>query len=137
MLIMNPPEITVTVRPQYLPEQSDPENQQFAFSYTVTIRNNGSAGVQLIARHWFITDGEGEVQEGKGLGAKVWASWGSNLYCALGSILNTPVGQLYPPQPALCGVSIFVSPRTHSSFRPIFLSLPWSCLEPCINTSNI
>ena len=65
---MNPPEITVTVRPQYLPEQSDPENQQFAFAYTVTIRNTGASGVQLIARHWFITDGDGEVQEVKGLG---------------------------------------------------------------------
>ncbi len=68
MLFMNPPEITVTVRPQYLPEQSDPENQQFAFAYTVTIRNTGAAGVQLIARHWFITDGDGDVQEVKGLG---------------------------------------------------------------------
>jgi ApaG protein len=34
----------------------------------VTIRNTGAVGVQLIARHWFITDGEGEVQEVKGLG---------------------------------------------------------------------
>ncbi|NCZ85636.1 MAG: Co2+/Mg2+ efflux protein ApaG, partial [Burkholderiaceae bacterium] len=65
---MNPPEITVNVRPQYLPEQSDPDNQQYAFAYTVTIRNTGTASVQLIARHWFITDGEGEVQEVKGLG---------------------------------------------------------------------
>lgn len=127
MLIMNPPEITVTVRPQYLPEQSDPENQQFAFAYTVTIRNTGAAGVQLIARHWFITDGEGEVQEVKGLGVV-----GQQPLLRSESILNTPVGQLYQPQPALCGASIFVSPRTHSSFRPIFLSLPWSCPEPYI-----
>ncbi len=68
MLLMNPPEITVNVRPQYLPEQSDPNNQQYAFAYTVTIRNTGTASVQLIARHWLITDGEGEVQEVKGLG---------------------------------------------------------------------
>ena len=37
MQVMNPPEITVNVRPQYLPEQSDPDNQQYAFAYTVTI----------------------------------------------------------------------------------------------------
>ena len=65
---MNPHEISVTVKSQYLPEQSDPDNQQFAFAYTVTIRNSGSIGVQLIARHWFITDGDNEVQEVRGLG---------------------------------------------------------------------
>jgi len=51
-----------------LPEQSEPDNSQFAFAYTVTIRNTGTASVQLIARHWFITDGDNDVQEVRGLG---------------------------------------------------------------------
>jgi ApaG protein len=51
-----------------LPEQSDPDNRQFAFAYTITIRNSGTAGIQLIARHWFITDGNNDVQEVRGLG---------------------------------------------------------------------
>jgi ApaG protein len=65
---MNSHEIRISVRSQYLPEQSDPENRQFAFAYTVTIRNIGEAPVQLIARHWYITDGDNEVQEVRGLG---------------------------------------------------------------------
>ena len=41
---------------------------QLVYSKCSPERNTGAAGVQLIARHWFITDGEGEVQEVKGLG---------------------------------------------------------------------
>ncbi|HAT38895.1 Co2+/Mg2+ efflux protein ApaG [Polynucleobacter necessarius] len=65
---MNPNEMTITVKAQYLPEQSDPDNRQFAFAYTVTIRNTGAASIQLIARHWFITDGDNDVHEVRGLG---------------------------------------------------------------------
>jgi len=65
---MNLHEISITVKTQFLPEQSDPDNRQFAFAYTVTIKNTGTASIQLIARHWFITDGENDVQEVSGLG---------------------------------------------------------------------
>ena len=65
---MNPHEISIMVRTQYLSEQSDPDNHQFAFAYTVTIRNTGQSSVQLIARHWLITDGDNDVQEVRGLG---------------------------------------------------------------------
>ena len=65
---MNPHEISITVKTQFLPEQFDPDNRQFAFAYTVTIKNTGTASIQLIARHWFITDGDNDVQEVRGLG---------------------------------------------------------------------
>ena len=65
---MNPHEISITVKTQYLPDQSDPDNRQFAFAYTITIRNTGSASIQLVARHWFITDGDNDVQEVKEIG---------------------------------------------------------------------
>ena len=65
---MNPHEISITVKTQYLADQSDPDNRQFAFAYTVAIKNTGTASIQLIARHWFITDGENDVQEVRGLG---------------------------------------------------------------------
>ena len=61
-------ELNVTVRAQYLPEQSNPEQRQYAFAYTITIRNQGQVPTQLIARHWVITDSEQVVQEVKGLG---------------------------------------------------------------------
>ena len=65
---MNLHEISITVNTQFLPEQSDADNRQFAFAYTVTIKNTGTASIQLIARHWFITDGDNDVQEVRGLG---------------------------------------------------------------------
>ena len=60
--------IRVAVAPSYLEDQSDPEEDQFLWSYTVTIENNGSEAVQLLARYWHITDAEGHVQEVHGPG---------------------------------------------------------------------
>lgn len=64
---MPKPEFTSTVTVRHLPEQSDPANGQHAFAYTVTIRNSGDVTGQLIARHWVITDTNGQVQEVRGL----------------------------------------------------------------------
>jgi ApaG protein len=61
-------EFNVQVKVQYLPDESDADKRLFAFAYTITIRNTGQLPAQLIARHWIITDGEGDVQEVKGLG---------------------------------------------------------------------
>jgi ApaG protein len=55
--------IQVTVRPQYLPDQSDPEKSQFVWAYEVRIENKGTETVQLRGRHWKITDGLGRLQE--------------------------------------------------------------------------
>lgn len=65
---MKPYDISVSVTPQYLPEQSEPNQQQFMFAYTVRITNNGEQAVQVISRHWIITDAEQKVQEVRGLG---------------------------------------------------------------------
>ena len=64
---MPKPEFTSTVSVRHLPEQSDPKAGQHAFAYTVTIRNSGDVAGQLIARHWVITDTNGQVQEVRGL----------------------------------------------------------------------
>jgi ApaG protein len=64
---MSKPQFTSTVSVRHLPEQSDPQNSQHAFAYTVTIRNSGDVTGQLIARHWVITDTNGQVQEVRGL----------------------------------------------------------------------
>ncbi len=60
--------VTVRVNPSYLPDQSDPDNGQHAWSYHVRIENGSHRDVQLIARHWVITDARGHVQEIKGEG---------------------------------------------------------------------
>jgi ApaG protein len=61
------PEFTCSVSVQYLPEQSDPKQQLYAFAYTVTIRNTGDITAQLVARHWIITDAQDHRQEVRGL----------------------------------------------------------------------
>lgn len=62
------PEFTVSVIARYLPEQSAPEQQAWAFAYHVTVVNTGDQAAQLIARHWLIEDAAGNVQEVRGLG---------------------------------------------------------------------
>ena len=61
-------DFAITVRTQYLPEQSSPDRMQHVFSYTITIKNTGTVAAQLISRHWVITDANNKVQEVKGLG---------------------------------------------------------------------
>lgn len=60
--------IQVTVEPQYLPDQSEPEKSQYVWAYRVRIENGGDVSVQLRSRHWKITDGLGRLQEVKGPG---------------------------------------------------------------------
>jgi len=58
----------VQVLPQFLPEQSAPEQGLWSFAYTITITNAGEIPAQLISRHWIITNELGEIEEVKGLG---------------------------------------------------------------------
>lgn len=60
--------ISVTVKPQYLPDQSEPNKSQYVWAYQVRIENKGDVAVQLRSRHWKITDGLGRLQEVKGPG---------------------------------------------------------------------
>jgi ApaG protein len=61
-------DITVTVLPIYLDDQSDPAESRYVWAYQVRIENNGAATVQLLRRHWVITDALGRVQEVRGSG---------------------------------------------------------------------
>ena len=67
MTRMPHPEFTTSVVVRHLPEQSDAQAGQFAFAYTITIRNSGDITGQLIARHWIVTDANGHVDEVRGL----------------------------------------------------------------------
>ncbi len=64
---MAKPQFTCEVRVQYLAEQSQPPEGPFAFAYTVHVRNSGDVTAQLIARHWQITDADGEREDVRGL----------------------------------------------------------------------
>ena len=60
--------IRVQVQPTYLPERSSPERGRFLFAYHIRVTNHGDRAVQLLRRHWFITDGNGHVEEVEGAG---------------------------------------------------------------------
>jgi len=60
--------ILVQAFPQYRPDESDPQAGRFIFSYRIRIENQSQQGVQLLSRHWIITDGVGRVEEVRGEG---------------------------------------------------------------------
>lgn len=61
-------DIRVTVRPVYLDHESDFFERRFVFAYFIRIENRGAEEVQLMRRHWLITDASGRVQEVEGEG---------------------------------------------------------------------
>jgi ApaG protein len=60
--------VRVEVESQYAPERSQPFQSHWFFHYTVRISNEGDETVQLLSRHWIITDGNGHVEEVRGAG---------------------------------------------------------------------
>ncbi|WP_262692373.1 Co2+/Mg2+ efflux protein ApaG [Kordiimonas aestuarii] len=60
--------IHIAVQSYYLAEQSKPEAQQFVWAYRIRITNEAGQPVQLLNRHWMITDANGGLQEVKGVG---------------------------------------------------------------------
>ena len=60
--------IRVSVTPAFAPERSDPDEPRFFWTYTVEIANLSDRTVQLTHRHWRITDGEGRLEEVRGVG---------------------------------------------------------------------
>jgi ApaG protein len=90
-------EIAVSAIPQYIPEQSDPDNERYVFAYTISIENVGSVAAQLISRHWIITDASDEVQEVRGLGVvgqQPLLKPGEKFEYTSGCQLDTPVGKM-------------------------------------------
>lgn len=60
--------VRVEVECEYIPDRSDPEKNHYFFAYHVTISNQGKETVQLISRHWIITDSNGKREEVTGPG---------------------------------------------------------------------
>ncbi|MCW8891268.1 MAG: Co2+/Mg2+ efflux protein ApaG [Sedimenticola sp.] len=89
--------IEVDVTTTYIEGQSNPEEDNYVFAYTITIRNSGSVGARLISRHWLITDADGGVQEvfGEGVvGQQPFLQPGEDFSYTSGTSLPTPVGTM-------------------------------------------
>jgi len=95
--IEHPHRVTVNVSSMFIAEQSRPEENQYVFAYTVTIRNDGTEPAQLLTRHWIITDGHGKVQEVRGdgvVGEQPHLGPGESFRYTSGAVLETPVGSM-------------------------------------------
>lgn len=91
-------QISITVRTQYLPEHSEPDENRYTFGYTVTIRNLGDTPSKLLTRHWIITDSNGQSQEvhGEGVvGEQPLIQPKQQFQYSSGTILKTPVGSMH------------------------------------------
>lgn len=89
--------IDVTIATEYLPDQSEPEQSQFVFAYTITIANHGEETVQLVSRKWEITDADGKTTEviGDGVvGKQPKIEPGKLFTYTSGTVLKTPVGHM-------------------------------------------
>jgi ApaG protein len=90
-------DIKVSANAFYLPDQSDEENDQFVFAYTIKITNTGAVAAKLVSRHWIITDSDGKVQEVRGVGVvgeQPELKPGESFEYTSGSSLETSVGTM-------------------------------------------
>jgi ApaG protein len=90
--------IRVEVLSRHSPENSRPLNDEWVFEYTVRITNQGSDTVQLLSRHWIITDATEHVEEVRGPGVvgeqPVLGPGESFKYSSWGPI-KTPIGTMH------------------------------------------
>ena len=87
--------INITVKPYFLEEQSEPDDQHYVWAYQVTIYNQSKEKVQLINRYWKIIDSNGTKQEisGQGVvGEQPVLNPGEKFEYTSGTPLSTPSG---------------------------------------------
>jgi ApaG protein len=89
--------VRVSVVAEYAPSRSQPQDHEWFFLYTITIRNEDRETVQLISRHWIITNGAGEVEEVRGpgvVGQQPVLAAGESFTYTSGCRLSTPFGKM-------------------------------------------
>lgn len=90
--------IKVEAVAEFVAAQSSPEENRYVFAYHITITNVGSVTAQLISRHWVISDGNGKMQEVRGLGVigeQPSLTPGQQYSYSSGSVIETPVGTMH------------------------------------------
>lgn len=90
-------EIKVDVDTLYIENESDPENDQYVFAYTITIQNVGKVAAKLLTRHWVIQDANGKTQEVHGdgvVGEQPHLKPGEGFQYTSGTRLETSMGTM-------------------------------------------
>ena len=91
-------DICVSVETNFLDKQSDPDEQYFVWAYRITIANQGDTSVQLLSRHWKISDDQGRVQEVRGdgvVGEQPVVAPGASYTYSSGTPLQTASGFMH------------------------------------------
>ena len=115
--------VSVQVDTTYIADQSRPDDGQFVFAYTVTIRNEGRVAAKLLTRHWVITDGHGKVQEVRGdgvVGEQPHLAPGQGFRYTSGTVIETPVGSMHGSYQMLADDGT----RFDAPIAPFTLSMP-------------
>ncbi len=89
--------IHVSVQVRFLADQSDEADNRHVFAYTITLTNHGEHAVQVLSRHWIITDANNHVQEVKGkgvVGEQPVIRPGQSFEYSSGTVLATEVGTM-------------------------------------------
>lgn len=87
--------VRISVNPDYLEDESDPEESRYVWAYTIEIENTGQEPVQLVARKWVITDSLGRTEHVQGLGVigeQPVIAPGESFRYTSGAPLRTPSG---------------------------------------------
>jgi len=90
--------VRIEVMARYSPENSHPFQDEWVFQYTVRITNEGRETVQLVSRHWIITDGTGHIEEVQGpgvVGEQPVLAQGESFKYSSWCPLKTPVGSMH------------------------------------------
>ncbi|WP_027966206.1 Co2+/Mg2+ efflux protein ApaG [Halomonas halocynthiae] len=88
-------QVDVQVEPSFCDEESDADESRFVFKYTINVHNHSEQNMQLLARHWKITQSSGEVHEvrGKGVvGQQPMIAPGQAFSYTSRAIIDGPVG---------------------------------------------
>ena len=116
----NPSLVAVDVITAYLPDHSEPDDGQYTFAYTITIHNGSDLPVQLLSRHWIITDADSDVQEVRGegvVGEQPIIEPNSAFRYTSGATLATPVGCMEGSYSMVVREPINIDPRELPTFE--------------------
>jgi len=117
--------VRVQVLARYAPERSQPSGNKWFFLYTVTISNESTETVQLLTRHWIVTDGSGSVDEVRGpgvVGKQPTLAPGETFEYTSGWPLPAPFGILQGSYQMVTGLG----ERFDAKIAPVALSEPYT-----------
>lgn len=91
------PNIVVSAVSEFIPQQSDIQQNRYVFAYTITIENLSSSPYKLLSRHWVIQDGNMKIEEVAGdgvVGEQPVILSGDRFTYTSGAVLETDMGTM-------------------------------------------